>query len=69
MSNINISQHEFKYMKEQLTARMILILIEERGYSLEDAFNHVYTSKIYDKISDISTGLFYQSPRYVLSYL
>lgn len=66
---MNVTPQEFKYLKEQVTAQMIQILTEERGYSLEDAFDKVYTSPIYEKLSDASTGLFYQSPRYVLSYL
>lgn len=69
MTGLNVSQQEFKYLKEHLTAQMIQILTEEHGLSLEEAFNRVYTSTIYDKLSDARTGLFYQSPRYVLSYL
>lgn len=69
MMEINVSQQEFKYMKEHITARMIQILTEERGYFLEEAFERVYTSPIYDKLSDARTGLFFQSPRYVLSYI
>lgn len=64
----NVTEREIKYMQEQLTIRMIQILTEERGYSLEDAFNKVYMSPIYKKIGDVDTGLYYQSPRYVLSY-
>ena len=37
--------------------------------SMEDAVDRIYTSPIYEKLSDASTGLFFQSPRYVLSYL
>ena len=69
MTQPNVSTQEFKYLKEQVTARMIQILIEERGYSLEEAVDYVYTSPIYEKLSNVSTGLFFQSPRYVLSYL
>lgn len=69
MTQPNVTDQEFKYLKEQLTARMIQILTEERGYTLEDAFDRAYTSPIYEKLSDASTGLFFQSPRYVLSYL
>ena len=69
MTELNVTPQEFKYLKEQLTARMIQILTEERGYSLEDAIDRVYTSPIYEKLSDASTGLFFQSPRYVLSYM
>lgn len=69
MTSINVTPQEFKYLKEQLTVRMIQILTEEKGYSLEEAFERVYTSPIYEKLSDARTGLFFQSPRYVLSYL
>ena len=69
MTSINVTPQEFKYLKEQLTARMIQILTEEKGYSLEEAFERVYTSPIYEKLSDARTVLFFQSPRYVLSYL
>lgn len=69
MTSINVTPQEFKYLKEQLTACMIQILTEEKGYSLEEAFERVYTSPIYEKLSDARTGLFFQSPRYVLSYL
>lgn len=69
MTSINVTPQEFKYLKGQLTARMIQILTEEKGYSLEEAFERVYTSPMYEKLSDARTGLFFQSPRYVLSYL
>ena len=69
MTEPQVTPQEFKRLKEHLTARMIQILAEEQGYSLEDAVNRVYTSPIYEKLSDASTGLYFQSPRYVLSYL
>ena len=69
MTQPNVTPKEFKYLKNQVTARMIQILTEEQGYSLEEAIDRVYTSPIYEKLSDASTGLFFQSPRYVLSYL
>lgn len=69
MIELNVSQQEFKYLKELLTARMVQILTEERGYSLEEAFERIYTSPTYGKLSDARTGLFFQSPRYVLSYI
>lgn len=66
---MNVSQTEFEYLKEQLTTQMIVILTEEKGYDLEDAIDKIYSSEIYEKLSDKNTGLFLQSPRYVLSYL
>lgn len=69
MTNPNVSPQEFKRLKEHVTARMIQILTEEQGYPLEEAIDRIYTSPIYEKLSDPNTGLFYQSPRYVLSYM
>ena len=69
MTEPNVTLREFKCLKEHVTARMIQILTEEQGYTLEQAFDRVYTSPIYEKLSDARTGLFFQSPRYVLSYL
>lgn len=66
---MNVTPQEFKFLKDLVTAQMIQILTEERGYSLEEAFDKVYMSSLYEKLSDASTGLFFQSPRYVLSYL
>lgn len=66
---MNVTEADFKYMKEEVSVRMIQILTEEKGYTLEDAINKVYTSPIYEKLSDANTGLFFQSPRYILSYI
>ena len=69
MTQPNVTPQEFKRLKEQVTARMIQILTEEQGFALEEAIDRVYTSPIYEKLSNPDTGLFFQSPRYVLSYL
>ena len=69
MTEPNVTPQEFNRRKEQLTASLIQILVEEHGYSLEDALDRVYTSPIFEKLSDPNTGLFFQSPRYVLSYI
>lgn len=52
MSNQNVTLQESSYLKEQLTARMIQILVEEYGYTLEDAIDKIYTSPIYEKLSE-----------------
>ncbi len=69
MIELHVTPQEFKRLKEHVTARMIQILTEEQGYTLEEAIDRVYTSAIYEKLCNAQTGLFFQSPRYVLSYL
>lgn len=66
---MNVSQSDFEFMKECLSRDIIAILVEEMGMSLPTAFDLFYNSDTYSKLSDPNTGLFFQSPRYVLSYL
>lgn len=66
---MNISLTDFEYMKECLARDILTILVEERGLSLADAFARLYDSETFSKMSTPATGLYFQSPRYVLSYI
>ena len=66
---MNVSEQDFRYLKEQVTARMIEILAEEQNLSLEQAIDKVYSSDLFQKLGNAETGLFFQSPRYLLSYI
>lgn len=66
---MNVSQAEFQNMKEEIVKDMISKLMEERSLSLQQAFDVVYTSRLFEKLSDPKTGLFFQSSGYVYSYL
>lgn len=66
---MNVSQAEFEYMKEGLAKDVVMLLINERGMEMAEALDTLYQSDTYDKLCDPSTGLYYQSPRYVLSFL
>ena len=66
---MNVSQAEFQNMKEEIVKDMISRLMEERGLSLQQAFDAVYTSRLFEKLSDPKTGLFFQSSGYVYSFL
>ena len=39
-------------------------LMEDFKYSLEDALDCVYNSELFEKLQDLSTGLYYQSSAY-----
>ena len=66
---MNISPAEFEYMKEGLVKDMAMLLIEEHGMNLTEALDTIYLSDTYAKLCAPDTGLYYQSPRYILSYL
>ncbi|MBR1656359.1 MAG: hypothetical protein IJ698_08115 [Prevotella sp.] len=48
---------------------IVLLLQKEYHLSLIDAFEKVYTSQIYEKLTNIKTGLYLQSPAYIYDYL
>lgn len=56
-------------MKECLLRDIITIMVEEHGLTMKEAFDILYTSPLLAKIENPDTHLYYQSPRYVLSYL
>ena len=66
---MKVSQAEFQNMKEEIVKDLIARLMEERGLSLQQAFDAVYTSRLFEKLSDPKTGLFFQSSGYVYSFL
>lgn len=66
---MKVSQAEFQNMKEEIVKDMISRLMEERRLSLQQAFDAVYTSRLFEKLSNPETGLFFQSSGYVYSYL
>ena len=66
---MSITTTEFRYLKEALSKDLILLLMEKKGLSMDEAFRRYYSSKTFEKIEDPATGLYYQSPGYVYSYL
>ena len=66
---MNVSLAEFQNMKEEIVKDMIARLMEERGLSMHEAFDAVYTSHLFEKLSDPKTGLYFQSSGYVYSFL
>ena len=66
---MNVTQAEFQYLKEALSKDLIAMLMEKKSMSMEEAFRCYYDSVTFKKIADPETGLFFQSPGYVFSYL
>ena len=66
---MNVSQAEFQNMKEEIVKDMISRLMDERGLTMPEAFEKVYNSRLFEKLNDPQTGLYFQSSGYVYSYL
>ena len=66
---MNVTKEDFEYMKNCLIRDILAILVEERGKDISQAFDMLYNSDTFQKLGTPKSGLFFQSPRYVLSYL
>ena len=63
-----MSEH-FQYLKEGLVADLVDRVMTEYQLNLEKALDVVYSSEIFQKLSDPATGLFKEGPAYIYSYL
>ena len=63
-----MSEH-FQYLKEGLVADLVDLVMTEYHLDLEKALDVVYSSEIFQKLSDPATGLFKEGPAYIYSYL
>lgn len=66
---MQVSQAEFQNMKEEIVKDLISRLMEEQGLTMQEAFDRVYTSRLFKKLSDPKTGLYFQSSGYAYSFL
>ena len=62
-------QRDKQFLIECLTADLARMLIEERGYSMEEALDILYKSHTYEKLERESTGLYTQGAVYVMEHL
>ena len=61
--------NEFKYLKEALATDLVEFLMRDYNLDLQSALGTLYDSDTYSKINDPLTGLYFQSSRYVYSFL
>ncbi len=58
--------HTYPVMIESLTRDVVALLMEERGLSMREAMDAFCSSRTFDALSKPETGLFFQSPAYIL---
>ena len=62
-------EQDRQFQIECLTNELIVMLMDERGFTVEQAMDAVYGSHTFEKVERPSTGLYYQSPVYVMDML
>jgi hypothetical protein len=63
-----MSEH-FQYLKEGLVADLVDRVMADYHLDLEKALDVVYSSEIFQKLSDPATALYKEGPAYIYSYL
>ena len=58
-----------KFLIELMIDDIAKYLIEDMNISILEALDIVYNSQVFDKLMDIETGLYFQSPAYCYEYL
>ena len=56
-------------MIEYMVQDLVEMLTEARGIEYDDAMCIIYDSNVYEKLSDVETGLYRESPGYVYGLL
>lgn len=64
-----MSEERFKYLTEYVTAEVTRRLTIDNGMALDEAMLAFLNSETFEKLSDIDTGLYIESPAYVYSLL
>ena len=62
-------EQDRQFQIEYLTNELIAMLMDERGLTMVQAMDAVYGSHTFEKVERPSTGLYYQSPVYVMDML
>lgn len=57
------------YMIESLTRDLVTRLMEDRNLSMQQALDVVYTSKTFQALTNLETGLYFQGCVYVYDLL
>ena len=68
-SIMTLTEGQIEIMKEDISAELICLLMQNWHFSQQEAVDILYNSDTFNRLQDEQTGLFYQSAGYVYSYL
>ncbi len=64
-----LTPEQIQLLKDELSVEIAGFLVDDYHYTPEEAIDVLYTSETFERLQDDSTGLYYQSPGYVYSFL
>ena len=66
---MKVTKNDFQYMLECIERDLATLLVEKRGMTIRQALSILYDSDTYRLLQNPNTGLYFQSPQYIYSYL
>ena len=66
---MKVTEKDFQYMLECMERDIATLLVERRSVTIRQALCILYGSETYHLLQNPNTGLYFQSPLYVYSYL
>lgn len=66
---MTLTDNQIEIMKEDMSAELVSLLMKNWHYTMDEAMDVLYNSDTFSRLEDNKTGLYYQSPGYVYSYL
>ena len=66
---MKLNREQKQLMKDELSVELTGFLMDDFHYTPEEAIETLYTSETFERLQDDATGLSYQSPGYVYSFL
>ena len=67
--NKKLTAQQIQLLKDELCTELAGYLMDDFHYTPQEAIDVLYTSETFDRLQDDTTGLYYQSPGYVYSFL
>jgi hypothetical protein len=64
-----LTPQQIQLLKDDLCSELACYLVDDYQYTPIEAIDVLYTSETFERLQDDATGLYYQSPGYVYSFL
>ena len=64
-----LTPEQIQLLKDELSTELAGYLVDDYQISPQEAIEALYTSETFERLQDDATGLYYQSPGYVYSFL
>ena len=62
-------EHMAEYLISNIIDNLVVYLMEDEGFGIEESLDRVYGSKVIKQLQDKETELYIQSPAYVYELL